>query len=153
ELFDRIEALFTHELIAAKSGEGDPSAAPIFVIGMPRSGTTLVEQIIASHPLVHGAGELRILNDLAIGVRRPDNQPLRYPEFVAAIDAAALRQIGARYVALLRETAVKHGQVPAERIIDKMPSNYYFAGLIHLSLPNATIIHTVRDPVDTCISC
>jgi tetratricopeptide (TPR) repeat protein len=152
-LFDRIEAAFSRELIAAKSGAGDPSAAPIFVIGMPRSGTTLVEQIIASHPQVLGAGELHALNDVVVGVRGPDGQPLPYPECVAALDPAALRQIGARYVALLREIAARNGQADAERTTDKMPSNYYFAGLIHLALPNAKIIHTIRDPVDTCISC
>ena len=152
-LFDRIAAAFSRDLIATRSGCGDPSAAPVFVIGMPRSGTTLVEQIIASHPLAYGAGELQTLNDVVLTVRGPDGNPLSYPEFVAALDGNALRQIGGRYVALQRELAAKHGGAAAERITDKMPSNYYFAGLIHLALPNATIIHTVRDPVDTCLSC
>jgi tetratricopeptide (TPR) repeat protein len=152
-LFDRIEAVFTPELIAAKSGGGDTSALPVFVIGMPRSGTTLVEQIIASHPAVHGAGELRALNDAALTVRGPDGNALPYPEFVAALDAGALRQIGARYAAMLGELAANHGAPRAERVTNKMPSNYYFAGLIHLALPNAKIIHTVRDPLDTCLSC
>ena len=76
-----------------------------------------------------------------------------YPEFVPALDAAPLQQIGARYIALVRALAAKYGRADAERITDKMPSNYYFAGLIHLALPNAKIIHTIRDPVDTCISC
>ncbi len=152
-LFDRIEAAFTRELIGGKSGGGDPSALPIFVIGMPRSGTTLVEQIMASHPLVHGAGELQTLNDVILEVRGPDGNALIYPEFVPALDGAALRQIGARYLALVRALAAKHGRADAARITDKMPSNYYFAGLLHLALPNARIIHTIRDPVDTCISC
>ena len=147
-LFDRIEATFTRELIAQKSGGGDPSRMPIFVIGMPRSGTTLIEQIIASHPLVHGAGELQTFNDVVLTVRGPDGNTLRYPEFVPALDAAALRQIGARYIADVRKLAPS-----GERVTDKMPSNYYFAGLIHLALPNAKIIHSVRNPVDTCISC
>jgi tetratricopeptide (TPR) repeat protein len=152
-LFDRIEAAFTRDLIAKKSDGGDPAALPIFVIGMPRSGTTLVEQIMASHPLVHGAGELQTLNDVILTVRGPDGSPLPFPEFVPAFDAAALKQIGGRYLALVRQLAAKHGQPDAQRITDKMPSNYYFAGLIHLALPNAKIIHTIRDPVDTCISC
>ncbi len=71
-LFDRIETTFTRELIAKKAGSGDTSRMPIFVIGMPRSGTTLVEQIIASHPMVHGAGELQTFNDVILGVRGPD---------------------------------------------------------------------------------
>jgi tetratricopeptide (TPR) repeat protein len=152
-LFDRIEAVFTPELIAAKSGGGNPSALPVFVIGMPRSGTTLVEQIIASHPLAYGAGELQTLNDAAFTVRGLDGKALPYPEFVAALDAGPLRQIGARYVAMLGELAANHGASRAERITNKMPSNFYFAGLIHLALPNAKIIHTIRDPLDTCMSC
>ena len=152
-LFDRIESLFTPDLIAAKSGGGDPSPMPIFIIGMPRSGTTLVEQIIASHPVVYGAGELQNFNDVVLTVRGPDGNSLPYPEFVAALDAAALQQIGARYIALVRALAAKYERADTARITDKMPSNYYFAGLIHLALPNAKIIHTIRDPVDTCISC
>jgi hypothetical protein len=147
-LFDRIEAAFTPELIAAKSGLGDPSGVPIFVLGMPRSGTTLVEQILASHPLVHGAGELKTFNDVVDTVRGPDGAVLPFPEFVPALEAAPIRTIGAHYLAQIRALAPE-----ASHITDKMPSNYYFAGLIHLALPNARIIHTVRDPVDTCISC
>jgi tetratricopeptide (TPR) repeat protein len=148
DLFDRIEKTFTRELIEKKTGGGDPSPLPIFVLGMPRSGTTLIEQIIASHPAVHGAGELQTLNDVALSIHGPDGAKLPYPEFVPLVDAAALRQIGSRYVSLLGQLAPG-----GERITDKMPSNYYFAGLIHLALPNARIIHSMRDPVDTCISC
>jgi tetratricopeptide (TPR) repeat protein len=149
-LFDRIEAVFTPELIRSKAklGGGEASSVPIFVLGMPRSGTTLVEQILASHPQVHGAGELKAFNDVVNEVHGPDGQTIPYPEFMPALDAAALGKIGARYLAELRKLAPQ-----APHITDKMPSNYYFAGLIHLALPNAKIIHTVRDPVDTCISC
>ena len=147
-LFDRIEQVFSPEVMRAKRGGGDPSPVPIFVVGMPRSGTTLVEQILASHPMVHGAGELKTMNDVVLTVRGPDGNTIPYPEFVPSLDPAALKAIGARYLALLRELA-PHG----ERVTDKMPSNYYFVGLIHLALPNARIIHTMRDPVDTCISC
>jgi tetratricopeptide (TPR) repeat protein len=147
-LFDRIEAVFTPELIASKSGSGDPSSQPIFVLGMPRSGTTLVEQIIASHPLVHGAGELMALNDAAGAFRGLNGSALDYPSYVATLDPSAIRQLGGRYLELLRARAPQSAY-----ITDKMPSNYYFLGLIHLALPNAKIIHTIRDPVDTCISC
>jgi tetratricopeptide (TPR) repeat protein len=147
-LFDEIERTFTPELIAAKSGAGDPSRTPIFVLGMPRSGTTLVEQILASHPKVHGAGELKTFNDVVLTVHGPDGNSLPYPGFVPSLDDSSLRAIGARYLALLRALAPQ-----GEHVTDKMPSNYFFAGLIHLALPNARIIHTVRDPVDTCISC
>ncbi len=158
-LFDHIEAVFSRELIAQKAGGGDPSVMPIFVVGMPRSGTTLVEQIIASHPMVHGAGELQTLNDVILTVRGPDGNVIPYPDFMPALDATALRQIGSSYVAEVRKLVAALSS-PAigdkrgwERVTDKMPSNYYFLGLIHLALPNAKIIHTVRDPVDTCVSC
>jgi Sulfotransferase family/TPR repeat/Tetratricopeptide repeat len=147
-VFDEIERTFSAELIRAKSGAGDPTRVPIFVLGMPRSGTTLVEQILASHPKVHGAGELKTFNDVVLTVHGPDGNSLPYPGFVPSLDDSSLRAIGARYLALLRALAPQ-----GERVTDKMPSNYYFAGLIHLALPNARIIHTVRDPVDTCISC
>jgi tetratricopeptide (TPR) repeat protein len=147
-LFERIERTFTPEVIAAKTGGGDPTRMPIFVIGMPRSGTTLVEQILASHPMVHGAGELQTFNDVVLEVRGPGGNTLPYPEFLPSLDAGALAAIGRRYVVLVRKLAPQ-----AERVTDKMPSNYYFAGLIHLALPNAKIIHTMRDPVDTCVSC
>jgi tetratricopeptide (TPR) repeat protein len=152
-LFDRIEEVFTPALIAAKAGAGEPAAAPIFVIGMPRSGTTLVEQIIASHPVVHGAGELHAFNDAVNELCAADGGTMPFPDGVPALDGGDLRQIGARYVAALRALAARDETASRERITDKMPSNYYFAGLIHLALPNATIIHCVRDPVDTCVSC
>src|SRR5262249_52657565 len=156
-LFDRIESVFTPELIvelmvAKKFGAGDPSPMPIFVIGMPRSGTTLIEQIIASHPLVYGAGELQNLHEVVLTVRNPDGDTIPYPEFLPLLDAAAFQQIGARYIASVRRLVPERSQ-NCTRVTDKMPANYHFAGLIHLALPNAKIIHTVRDPIDTCVSC
>jgi tetratricopeptide (TPR) repeat protein len=154
-LFDKIEAAFTAEIIAQKSGAGDPSAMPIFIIGMPRSGTTLVEQIIASHPLVYGAGELKTFNDVVLTVHGPDRKTIPYPDFVPVLGATPLRTIGARYLELVRDMVARSDveKKDAPQVTDKMPSNYYFAGLIHLALPNAKIIHTIRDPVDTCVSC
>ncbi|MGH7248946.1 MAG: sulfotransferase family protein, partial [Pseudomonadota bacterium] len=140
-----IEQIFTAELIAAKSGGGEPSRRPIFVLGMPRSGTTLVEQLLASHPAVHGAGELAALGDVVL---RAPSQSIRYPESVPLLDGAAMRAIGAEYLERLAAIAPQR-----ERVTDKTPLNYYFVGLIHLALPNAVIIHTMRDPVDTCVSC
>ncbi len=146
--FDRLETIFTRELIAAKSGGGDPSQRPIFILGMPRSGTTLVEQILASHPMVHGAGELETFKEVALAVPGPDGRTIPYPEFVPALDSSTLMNIGARYLATVNERVPK-----SERVTDKMPSNYYFVGLIPLALPNAKIIHTIRNPIDTCVSC
>jgi tetratricopeptide (TPR) repeat protein len=147
-LFDRIEATFTRDLVAAKAGAGDPSPVPIFIIGMPRSGTSLIEQILASHHRVHGAGELSTLSDLAGSVYGPDGQLVRYPDFVPEVDGEVFRPIGSYYVGAVRKLAPDAGY-----IVDKMPSNFFFAGMIHLALPNARIIHVVRDPVDTCVSC
>lgn len=149
DLCARIESVFTPEFIARKAGIGDPTRVPIFIIGMPRSGTTLIEQILASHPEVYGAGELETLNELVSDFGAiVGGTVVPHPEFVPMLDANALRQIAARYLDGLR----KHAPA-AKRITDKMPSNYYYAGLIHLAMPNAVIIHTIRDPIDTCISC
>jgi len=149
-LFERIEKIFTPDLLRAKErlGGGDPSVAPIFILGMPRSGTTLVEQILASHHEVHGGGELATLSEVVAHMGLADTRMIRYPDGVAALDAAGITAIGQRYLAGLRKLAAS-----APRITDKMPSNFYYVGLIHLALPNARIIHTVRDPVDTCVSC
>ncbi|HEY2533276.1 MAG TPA: sulfotransferase [Xanthobacteraceae bacterium] len=163
DLIDLIESVFTSDLIKTKSGGGEQSKTPIFIVGMPRSGTTLIEQIIASHPLVHGAGELPTFHQIVRTRRGPDGDIVPYPNYVPAVDDAALTAIGAYYVALARKLASaasaasstnrESSKATAEYVTDKMPSNYYFAGLIHLALPNAKIIHSIRDPIDTCVSC
>jgi tetratricopeptide (TPR) repeat protein len=142
---ERVGAVFTPERCARLAGAGEPSALPVFVIGMPRSGTTLIEQIVSSHPRVTGAGELPALR-LAIegaGV---------FPDWVDALDdsnaEAALRQCGRAYLA--RVTPLAQGR---PHLVDKMPGNFLYAGLIPMILPGARIIHVRRDPVDTCLSC
>ncbi len=145
--FDLIPAVFTREFMAAKQGSGDPSPVPVFILGMPRSGTTLIEQVLASHPRVFGAGEV---NDFAKAVTsfcRPPFTAASLPE-VVGFGAAQLRGIGAKYVESISTAAP-----PVERITDKMPANFQFIGLIRLALPNARIIHCRRDPLDTCLSC
>jgi Flp pilus assembly protein TadD len=144
----RIEATFTQPLLKKKARHGERSHLPVFILGMPRSGTSLVEQILASHPRVFGAGELTAMDE-ALGAVRAGRGLLPYPDCVPALDAAAIQEIGARYLSHVRRLA----PTGTTRVTDKMPSNFSFAGLIHLVLPNARIIHTVRDPVDTCISC
>jgi tetratricopeptide (TPR) repeat protein len=146
-VFERAERIFTPELMTAKSGGGVVSRRPIFVIGMPRSGTTLIEQIIASHPAVYGAGELSAMADAITSVVAA-RTALRYPEAVPTLDRDAIAAIGADYLRRIDALAPS-----AERITDKLPKNFLFAGLIHLALPDAVIIHSVRDPVDTCLSC
>ncbi len=147
ERTDRIISTFSRERFEALKGAGDQDATPIFVLGMPRSGTTLTEQIIASHPQVHGAGELRDLLEL---VQQPllGQHNLPYPENITRIDQPTLTAWGADYITRLR----KHSATAAY-VTDKMPANYMALGLIPLMLPNAKIIHVKRNPVDTCFSC
>jgi tetratricopeptide (TPR) repeat protein len=146
ESLDRIRATFDRELLA-KTG-GFRSLLPVFVVGMPRSGTTLVEQILASHPAVHGAGELSDFNWLVDQLPGTSGNAFRYPEDAAALTADQLHALGKAYVERQRRRAPS-----AERVTDKMPANFLFLGLIHLALPDACIIHVVRDPRDTCLSC
>jgi tetratricopeptide (TPR) repeat protein len=146
--FDRIKNVITEDVIRAKSGGGAQSRTPIFVLGMPRSGTTLVEQILASHPRVAGAGELKDMSNTVNAVRGRDGTQIPFPEFVPAATAEEIARIGEAYLQKLSRHAPG-----AERITDKMPSNFYFLGLIHLALPGAKVIHTNRNAVDTCVSC
>jgi tetratricopeptide (TPR) repeat protein len=143
----RIEAAFTAELLRQKQGMGEPSAAPIFIIGMPRSGTTLVEQIIASHPSAFGADERMDLSRVVGRLVGADGTPI-FPSMIHSITAPQLGALGSAYLAAIRDAAPA-----AERIVDKLPANFAFAGLIHLALPNAKLIHVQRDPLDTCLSC
>jgi tetratricopeptide (TPR) repeat protein len=147
-LFERIAALFDRNRLDRFQGAGDPSTTPIFVVGMPRSGSTLIEQILASHPQVRAAGELRDLEEAERRVFRAGARPVPFPEFVSTMDSAALLRLGQAY--LSRLPALADGQV---RVVDKMPANFLKIGLIRLMLPNARILHTMRDPVDTCVSC
>ena len=147
-VIDRTQQVFTSEFIQAAQGVGEPSQKPIFIVGMPRSGTTLIEQILASHPQVHGAGELKLLDRAVIDVHAAMRDAPAYPELALHMSGEDFRELGRQYLAGIQLLAPA-----ASHITDKMPPNFVFAGLIHLALPNATIIHTVRDPVDTCISC
>jgi tetratricopeptide (TPR) repeat protein len=146
----RIGAIIDHfdaPRLRALEGQGDPSALPIFVLGMPRSGTTLTEQVLASHPQVTGAGELHDLMQL-LQRPLPGAAERPYPENLAKAQAGDLAALGREYLARLR----RHGPA-STRITDKLPANYMAAGLIPAMLPGARIIHVRRDPVDTCLSC
>ena len=124
----------------------ESSDLPIFVLGMPRSGTTLTEQIVAGHPEVYGAGELHEL--IMITNRDPAANFSAYPKNLSALDQAIVAKWRTEYLSSLRRRAPK-----AKRITDKMPSNFFFIGLIHAMLPNAKIIHVAREPADNCLSC
>ena len=138
----RIADTFSPALMERLSGAGvgNPSSSPIFVIGMPRSGTTLVEQILASHPQVIGAGELTALRQVTDGVGP-------YPESMLQLSPERVTAMGAEYIARTAPIATR------SRLVDKMPANFLYAALIRLILPNARIIHCRRDAADTCLSC
>jgi hypothetical protein len=114
---------------------------------MPRSGSTLVEQILSSHPDVHGAGEVKHLNR-ALGELRERFPSLpKYPQMIAKVTPAQLDMLAKNYL-----QALSHGAGHAKRITDKLLTNFFFLGLINLLFPNAKVVHTLRDPVDTCLS-
>jgi len=143
-IFTEIMRIFDKPAIQRLRGAGDPSRVPVFIVGMPRSGTTLVEQILASHPDVHGAGEL---TDMPTIMQR-NIAGSEFPENLRLLDGTRLAAWGKEYVASLRKRSPS-----ALRISDKLPINFMAIGLIHVMLPNAKIIHVRRDPLDTCLSC
>jgi tetratricopeptide (TPR) repeat protein len=125
----------------------DAIPAPIFIVGMPRSGTTLIEQILASHPAVFGGGEL-IEFELALTGDAVGVGAAMPPERMAALGNDEFRDVGRRYLDKLRAFAPG-----TPHVTDKMPSNFGLAGAILAALPNAKIVHARRDAVDTCLSC
>jgi hypothetical protein len=145
---ERSRATCTSEFLARRYGCGDPSAVPIFVVGMPRSGSTLVEQILASHGGVHGAGEVKDFDLAVADLGAAAGSALHRPEIVSQMSGEEFRRLGTNYLQRIQAAAPSAG-----RIVNKMTENFRFAGLIALALPNARIIHVRRDPVDTCVSC
>jgi hypothetical protein len=139
-LFERVKQTFDADFMATPRA-GFADGAPIFIIGMPRSGTTLVEQIISSHPEVGAAGEIAAMNEVARALGP-------FPDAARGFGDADFSRLGQEYVRRLRARAPA-----AAHVTDKTPSSVYFVGLIHLALPNAKIVHVMRDPVDTCLSC
>ena len=145
---ERIRSFFDAAFFAAHSGSGDSSRAPIFIVGLPRSGSTLVEQILASHSGVEGTMELP--NVLNIVQEFDDMAPGRsgYPEAVGSVPRERLAELGRRYIGetlpLLR--------LGRPRFTDKLPNNFSHVGLIHAILPGATVIDVRRHPLDACFS-
>ena len=146
----RSRELFTREFFAARAGQGAPAPDPIFIVGLPRSGSTLLEQILASHSQVEGTMELPDLVALAreLGGRRRAGEPARYPQVLATLGPDALRALGERY---LERTRIQRKSA-APFFIDKLPNNFAHLGLIHLILPNARIIDARRHPLACCFS-
>jgi tetratricopeptide (TPR) repeat protein len=143
----RSKALLTPAFFAEREGWGAAAADPIFVVGLPRSGSTLIEQILASHSQVEGTMELPDVIAIAkrLGGRRGEGL---YPEALATLDAEALRALGEEY---LERTQVQR-KTDRPFFVDKMPNNFAHAGLIHLMLPKARIIDARRHPLGCCFS-
>ncbi len=141
---------FTPAFFRAVRGRGSPSRRPIFVVGMPRSGTTLVEQVLASHPRVFGAGELGYVAEIAgeLADPRHDGPPGPYAQVIEDLDARSLRTLADRYLARLDEF-----DRTSDHVVDKMPSNYLYLGLIVALWPEARIVVCRRDPRDIALSC
>jgi hypothetical protein len=139
---ERIKAIFTPQFVSSHKRGYKAADGPIFILGMMRSGSTLAEQILASHGSVFGAGELTLFRQ-AVSAQ----SSIRYPEMIPSISASAVEAVGVRYQARLQREAPD-----ARRITDKYLHNFLYCGLIALSMPQARIVHTVRDPVDTCLS-
>ncbi len=143
--FNRLRALFTPERFERFGAAGHDSAEPIFIVGMPRSGTTLVETIISSHRDVTAGGELTLLGAAAQLAGLSDE---RFPPTIRLeTDADPILKTAEYYLGLVHERMETKG-----RFTDKMPMNFLYAGLIHLALPKARIIHCRRSPMDTCLS-
>mgnify|MGYP000008681102 CR=1 FL=1 len=145
--FAAIKAVFTPELFARYDCNKEQTPA-VFIVGMPRSGTTLTEQILASHPQAAGAGELLLLNQMANGLGRLLNSDESYPGCVPQLTCTVIDQLAKDYT----QELIRRGG-DALKISDKMPGNFVHLGLIALILPHARIIHCRRDPLDTCVSC
>ncbi len=147
-LIDRLIVSFSPQYFARVRGFGTNSDLPIFVLGVMRSGTTLVEQILASHPQVYGAGELYDMARLIGGLSARLQTKMEFPECVSLLDQATAQAVAGEYIQSLRELSRD-----AVRVVDKMPTNYFWLGLIATMFPKARIIHCRRDPADTCLSC
>jgi len=148
DLVSQIIDVYTPEFFAERRGHGSSSEAPVFIVGMMRSGTTLIEQIVAAHPRVFGAGELNRMREIVDGLAQRAPEGESYPRCAQRIDRDAAAALAQDY--LVR--AERDAPDGVARISDKMPSNFLHLGLIALLFPEAHIIHCRRDPVDTCLS-
>jgi len=149
-LVQRTQTLYTQEFFTARAGFGSQAPDPIFIVGLPRSGSTLIEQILASHTQVEGTRELPDIPGFALelGALERAGVPPAYPQSVARLTQAQVTSLGERYLAQTRP----HRLLGRPRFIDKMPINFFHIGLIQLMLPNARIIDARRSPLACCFS-
>lgn len=149
-LIDNVRAVFNESFFASHSAPTTASSrSPIFIVGMPRSGTSLIEQILSSHPDIHGAGELPDLETILFALARKAGKSVEnYPEVAAQLSAEECLRLGETYTDGVWKLAPQ-----ATRITDKMMSNFAHIGMIRQMFPQAKIIHAMRDPMDSCFSC
>lgn len=145
---DRIIGVFDAGYLARHAGSGHPDPAPIFVVGLPRSGSTLIEQILASHSQVDATHELPEVGRLVQRINRDRDDRVAYPEAVRDFDDEDWAALGRSYIEQTRQY-----RRDAPCFIDKMPNNFASIGLLSLALPNARFINSRRHPIDTCLSC
>ncbi len=148
KLIDGLINVFSKDFIADRSRHGNRSELPVFIAGMPRSGTTLVEQIIDAHPAAHGAGEVREIEDTAANLQLVLESSEPWPRSALDLEPQDITRLAGGYLDSARRTARN-----AKRVVNKSLENYRTLGLIAVMFPRATIIHCHRDPRDTCISC
>ncbi|WP_095200085.1 tetratricopeptide repeat-containing sulfotransferase family protein [Mesorhizobium carmichaelinearum] len=151
QVCDYVRDTFTPEFLSKFGGHGERSRIPVFIVGMPRSGSTLVEQILASHPSVFGAGEipdLSILTNMRWPYGGPSSDGGKRPKEPPAPLSTYFRDIGREYIARLRKIDAQ-----ASMVVNKMLGNYVHIGMIELCLPDAVVIDIRRDAVDTCLAC
>lgn len=144
--FNRMKACFNEQFFQDRIGSGVQDKTPIFILGMPRSGTTLTEQILSSHAQVFGAGELTDMKKILVSICGADSYK-RLPEVAMRLSVDDYADMGAKYIDVLKE----RGGL-AERVTDKMPHNFLHVGMIRLMMPDAKIIHCRRNPIDNCLS-
>jgi hypothetical protein len=148
---DNTIRFFTSEFIEANRDLGSPSETPVFIVGMPRSGTTLTEQILSSHPAIAGAGELKLIDRIRREIASENRAQVSdhiYPDVLARMDRYRARQFADGYLAHLDTI-----RADETRVTDKMPTNFIHLGLIALLFPRATVIHCRRNPMDILVSC
>ena len=145
---DAVMNSFSSEAMQSLPRSKCASELPVFIVGMPRVGKTIVEQIIASHPAVYGAGELSIIGALSASIMRLTGSGQPYPLNIASLGSDILNEFSDTYIARLSRDSGD-----ARRVSDTMPMNFFHIGFIELMFPNARIIHCTRDPGDTLLSC
>ncbi len=149
QVVDGMIAAFERDLFARLAGAGSESLRPVFVFGLPRSGTSLIEQILTSHSLIHGGGELRFAGQLFDALPSILDRPLSPIDCISELTPPIVRGIAKHHLELL--AAVDGGR--AERIVDKMPDNYLHLGQLAVTFPRAVFIHCRRDLRDVAVSC